>query len=55
MKPEQKGKFFADWWPEANKENDFLVDLDVKKSKSFTGSPASDCKMTRSSPAWGGS
>ena len=37
MKPEQKGKFFADWWPEANKENDFLVDLDVKKSKSFTG------------------
>jgi nitrite reductase/ring-hydroxylating ferredoxin subunit len=37
MKPEQKGRFFADWWPEACKENDFMVNWDAKKTKSFTG------------------
>jgi nitrite reductase/ring-hydroxylating ferredoxin subunit len=39
MKPEQKGRFFARWWPAANRENDFHMDLDAKKSKSFTGIP----------------
>ncbi|HET6320052.1 MAG TPA: Rieske 2Fe-2S domain-containing protein [Chloroflexota bacterium] len=37
LKPEQKGRFFADWWPEACKDNDFMVNWDVKRSKSFTG------------------
>jgi len=37
MKPEQKGRFFADWWPEACKDNDFMVNQDVKRSVSFTG------------------
>ena len=39
MKPEQRGRFFADWWPEANPETDFLMDLEAKK-KNFTGIPA---------------
>jgi hypothetical protein len=39
MKPEQKGKFFARWWPEVNDENDFHMDLEAKKTKSFTGIP----------------
>jgi phthalate 4,5-dioxygenase len=37
LKPEQKGRFFADWWPEASRDNDFMVNYDVKKTKSFTG------------------
>ena len=39
MKPEQKGKFFANWWPEVCPETDFFMDLDAKKSKSVTGMP----------------
>jgi phthalate 4,5-dioxygenase len=37
LKPEQKGKYFAHWWPEACLENDFLMRQDVKKEKNFTG------------------
>jgi phenylpropionate dioxygenase-like ring-hydroxylating dioxygenase large terminal subunit len=37
LKPHQTGKFFADWWPEANLSNDFLMKPEVKKSKNFTG------------------
>jgi hypothetical protein len=40
MKPEQKGRFFADWWPVAAPETDFLMDLDAKKSRNFTGIPS---------------
>jgi len=39
MKPEQKGKFYANWWPEVNSETDFHMDLGAKKTKSFTGIP----------------
>ena len=39
MRPEQKGKFFSSWWPEARGETDFLMDLEAKK-KSFTGIPS---------------
>ena len=39
MKPHQHGRFFADWWPVVNKENDFLMDADARKTKSFTGIP----------------
>ena len=39
MKPEQKGRFFANWWPEANSETDFFMDLEAKK-KNFTGIPS---------------
>jgi len=40
MKPHQTGRFFADWWPEACMENDFLMNKEVKKTKSFTGIPS---------------
>jgi hypothetical protein len=40
MKPHQSGRFFADWWPEGNMENDFLMNADVKKNKSFSGIPS---------------
>ena len=39
MKPHQHGRFFADWWPVVNCENDFLMDADARRSKSFTGIP----------------
>jgi phthalate 4,5-dioxygenase len=40
MRPHQTGKFFADWWPEARMENDFLMNPEVKKTKNFTGIPS---------------
>jgi phthalate 4,5-dioxygenase len=39
MKPHQTGRFFADWWPAVNHDNDFLMDADARKHKSFTGIP----------------
>ena len=39
MKPEQQGKYFADWWSVAGPDTDFLMDLEAKK-KNFTGIPA---------------
>jgi hypothetical protein len=40
MKPHQTGRWFADWWPEACLQNDFLMNKEVKKTKSFTGIPS---------------
>jgi hypothetical protein len=40
MKPHQTGRYFADWWPEACMDNDFLMNKEVKKTKSFTGIPS---------------
>jgi phthalate 4,5-dioxygenase oxygenase subunit len=40
MKPHQTGRYFADWWPEACMDNDFLMNREVKKTKSFTGIPS---------------
>jgi phthalate 4,5-dioxygenase oxygenase subunit len=40
MKPEQKGRYFAHWWPQANPENDFMARWDVQKTKNFTGIPS---------------
>ena len=39
MKPEQKGRFFAHWWPEACTDSDFLMDLESKKLNT-TGIPS---------------
>ena len=40
MKPEQQGKWFANWWPEANPRNDFQMKEDVRKTKNYTGIPS---------------
>jgi nitrite reductase/ring-hydroxylating ferredoxin subunit len=40
LKPHQSGKWFADWWPEACIQNDFLMNPEVKKTRSFTGIPS---------------
>ena len=40
MKPEQKSRYFAKWWPQASPETDFLMDLDVKRTKNATGIPS---------------
>ncbi len=39
MKPHQHGRPYADWWPVVCKENDFMMDNDARKSKSYTGIP----------------
>lgn len=51
LKPEQKGKFFANWWPEADWDNDFLIDRKLQRTASFTGMPTvriDDSAMTTS-------
>jgi phthalate 4,5-dioxygenase len=35
--PEQQGKFFANWWPAAGEQNDFLIDREAQRTRSFTG------------------
>ena len=40
MKPEQKGKFYANWWPEVSPETDFHMDLEAKKKFNYTGIPS---------------
>jgi phthalate 4,5-dioxygenase len=40
MKPEQKGKWFAHWWPEVCPDNDFMLNPLVQKTKNFTGIPS---------------
>ena len=40
MKPEQKGKFYANWWAEISPETDFHMDLWAKKNRNFTGIPS---------------
>jgi nitrite reductase/ring-hydroxylating ferredoxin subunit len=39
MKPHQTGRYFADWWPVVNHDNDFLMDAEARQTKSFTGIP----------------
>ena len=39
-KPEQKGTFYANWWPAISPETDFHMDLWAKKHKNFTGIPS---------------
>ena len=39
-KPEQKGTFYANWWPAISPETDFHMDLWAKKNKNFTGIPS---------------
>ena len=51
-KPEQKGTFYANWWPAISPETDFHMDLWAKKNKNFTGIPSVDSRTRRSSGAW---
>ena len=39
MKEEQKGQFFASWWPVADQDNDFFLDREVQRTKTYTGIP----------------
>ena len=39
MKPTQHGKAFANWWPVADEQNDYLMDRDVQRTMNFTGIP----------------
>ncbi|HLF78113.1 MAG TPA: Rieske 2Fe-2S domain-containing protein [Dehalococcoidia bacterium] len=39
MQPTQHGKAFANWWPVASKENDFLMDREVQRTMNYTGIP----------------
>lgn len=49
MREEQKGKFFAHWWPVAATDNDFLIDHELQAQGHFTGLPTTgieDMAMT---------
>ncbi len=37
MKPEQKGRFFAHWWPAVSPDNDYMQDRTIQKTRNFTG------------------
>jgi hypothetical protein len=39
MRRDMTGQPFADWWPEARPENDFMLDRETQRTKSFTGIP----------------
>jgi hypothetical protein len=39
MKQHQVGRFFPDWWPEVSAATDFNMNVEAKKTKSFTGIP----------------
>jgi len=39
MQPTQHGQAFANWWPVASKENDFLLDREVQRTMNYTGIP----------------
>jgi phthalate 4,5-dioxygenase len=39
MKEPRRGRAFAEWWPVADKENDFLMDREVQRTMNFTGIP----------------
>jgi hypothetical protein len=39
MKPTQFGRPYADWWPVADKANDFLMDREVQRTMNFSGIP----------------
>lgn len=53
MKPEQQGKFHADWWPEIGPENDFMQDREVQRNLNSPASPPCGCRMARCSGVWG--
>lgn len=38
--PEQKGKFYANWWAMADPDNDFLIDREMQRTRNFTGMTA---------------
>jgi phenylpropionate dioxygenase-like ring-hydroxylating dioxygenase large terminal subunit len=51
MLPEQKGKFYAHWWPASNPENEWMLDREVQQERTFTGIPTirmQDSAMTTS-------
>jgi len=51
MLPEQRGTYFAHWWPEINVGNDFAIDREAQKTTTFTGIPTirlQDAAMTTS-------
>ena len=51
MQEERTGTFFSKWWPTASLENDFLIDRDEQRSRTFTGIPTirlQDAAMTTS-------
>lgn len=51
MRDAQKGTYLANWWPVANKHNDFLIDRELQRTRSFTGIPTvrlQDAAMTAS-------
>jgi phenylpropionate dioxygenase-like ring-hydroxylating dioxygenase large terminal subunit len=51
MRAEQRGAFFAHWWPEARMENDFLLDREIQRAQTYTGIPSirlQDAAMTES-------
>ena len=39
MKPEQRGRFFSKWWPQAAPDSDFLMDVRAKRTRNATGIP----------------
>jgi phenylpropionate dioxygenase-like ring-hydroxylating dioxygenase large terminal subunit len=39
MKPTRQGEVFADWWPVADVNNDFLMDREVQRDLNYTGIP----------------
>jgi phenylpropionate dioxygenase-like ring-hydroxylating dioxygenase large terminal subunit len=39
MKPARQGQPFADWWPAADMDNDFLMDREVQRTMNYTGIP----------------
>jgi phenylpropionate dioxygenase-like ring-hydroxylating dioxygenase large terminal subunit len=39
MKEVQQGRIFAHWWPEAEIGNDFLIDREEQRTRTFTGIP----------------
>jgi len=39
MKPEIKGRIFAHWWPTAEMANDFLMDREEQRTRTYTGIP----------------
>jgi phenylpropionate dioxygenase-like ring-hydroxylating dioxygenase large terminal subunit len=39
MKPTRQGRVFANWWPVAEMDNDFLMDREVQRTMNYTGIP----------------
>ena len=40
MLPEQKGRFFANWWAAADWNNDFLIDREAQRTRNLSGMTA---------------